>query len=167
MFKFLLFWLLPLTSFYSLSYSDIDGNTVSMSQFQDKKVLLVNIASSSSRVSQLASLQQFHQLHGDSVIVIAFPSNSFGNEPLSNSQIKTFCQTNYNTTFRIAGKIDVQGLSIHPVYYWLTDLSRNGAMGSPIGNDFQKFLVDKDGSLIGVFAPSLDPMSSTILSAIQ
>ncbi len=163
---FLFKWLIPLTSIYSLQFQDINGNTVSMNQFQNKRILLVNIATNSGRVSQLSELQQLHQAHGDSLVIIGFPSNDFGNEPGSNEEIKTFCQATYNVSFLLASKNSVSGTGIQTIYQWLTTFSQNGMIENPVGGDFQKFLVDKEGKLIGVFAPSVQPSSTQLTDAL-
>jgi glutathione peroxidase len=154
------------TSIYSLEYTDIAGNTVSMGTCQNKKVLLVNIATAGPRTQQLAGLQQLQQHYGDSLIIIAFPSNSFGHEPKSNSEIKQFCQTNYAATFRIAQKKPVTGNNAQTIYKWLADKNENKAMMGTVNGDFTKFLIDKDGSLIGVFSPAVEPMDMLIQNAI-
>lgn len=158
-------WMMP-DNIYTLQFTDIDGNTISMSQFQGKKILLVNIATGSSRVGQLAQLQQLHEQHGDSLVVIGFPSNSFGHEARNNAGIKQFCTTNYSTGFLLAQKISVNGESIHPVYNWLTKLSENGMIDQIVGNDFQKFLVDETGKLVGAFAPSVNPGAPEFIQQI-
>lgn len=155
-----------LTDFYTLQITDVDGNSVNMSSYQNKKILLVNIGTGSPRVSQLAGLQQLQQTYGDSLVIIAFPSNSFANETRTNAEIKQFCQNNYNVTFKIAAKNPVSGTGIQPIYNWLALVSENGVMNGAVGRDFQKFLIGKDGSLMGVFAPSVDPMDAQLINAI-
>jgi glutathione peroxidase len=154
------------SSIYNLSFQTSSGSNQSMSAFQGKKVLFVNIATSSSRVGQLAGLQQLQQQYGDSVTVIAFPSNSFGNESRSDSAILQFCQQNYSTQFMIASKAPISGASIQSVYHWLTSASENGVTSEPIKGDFQKMLVDHNGKLIGIFSPNVSPLSSELVSAI-
>lgn len=155
-----------LTSIYSLQFTDVDGNQVNMSSYQNKKILLVNIATGSSKVSQLAGLQQLQQTYGGSLVIIAFPSNGFGNEARTNAEIKQFCQTNYGVSFKIAAKNSVTGAGVQSVYNWLAHVSDNGAMDAVVAKDFQKFLIDKDGKLIGAFASSVTPMDSQIVNAI-
>lgn len=156
-----------LTSFYSLQYQHSNGSTVNMSSYQGKKVLLVNIATNSPRVNQLAGLQQLQQQYGDSLVVIAFPSNSFGNESRTDAEISQYCHSNYNTSFLIAAKGAVTGSNPLPVYNWLSKASENGDMNLVIGADFQKILIAKDGSIQGVFSPKVDPMSDEIRTAIE
>jgi glutathione peroxidase len=167
MLKILLsFSLLLLISFHNLSFQNVDGNTINMSSFQGKKVLIANIATNSDKVNQLAGLQQLQQQYGDSLVVIVFPSNSFGHESRSNTEIKQYCQSNYNSTFIIAAKSSVTGTDINTVFDWLANKTLNGEMDAVTGGDFQKFLVDKDGMLIGVFSPKVSPTDSEIIEAI-
>lgn len=154
------------TSIYSLSFTDTDGSTVNMSSFQNKKILIVNIATNSPRVGQLTGLQQLKQQYGDSLVIIAFPSNSFGNETRSDAEIKQYCQQNYNVNFFIASKNSVSGLYIQPVYNWLKHTEENGVMDVEIMSDFQKILINNDGNIIGVFAPGVSPTDTSIVSAI-
>jgi glutathione peroxidase len=154
------------TSIYTLSFTDADGNTVNMSSYQNKKILLVNIATNSPRVAQLSGLQQLHQEYGDSVAILAFPSNSFGNETRSNAEIKQFCLQNYGVTFKIAAQGSVSGMAMQPIYGWLANAAENGVMNVAILRDFEKVLVDKNGQIIGVFAPALAPTSQQVVDAI-
>ncbi len=166
MLKLLLLSMLFVSSIYNISYTNIDGNTVSLNAYQGKKILLVNIATGSNKVGQLAQLQQLQLQYQDSLVVIAFPSNSFNHEPQTNAQIKQFCHDNYNNTFLLGQKIAVTGSGIHPLYNWLASSSENGVMPVPISTDFQKILISGEGALIGVFAPTITPMDSTIINAI-
>lgn len=155
-----------LASFYQLQFSQNDGQTRSMNSFAGKKVLLVNIATSSPRVTQLSGLQQLHQLYGDSLVIIAFPSNSFGNESRSNQEIAQFCQSQYGIGFMLAAKNPVIGSGLQSVYGWLADSTVNGSMNGIVQADFYKYLIDGQGEIKGVFGPSLDPMDSLIQNAI-
>jgi glutathione peroxidase len=155
------------TSFFSLSFTSGEGQSIQLDSFQGKKILLVNIATNSPRVSQLAGLQQLQQQYGDSLVVIAFPSNSFGNEPRTDSQIKAFCQSQYNTGFLLAQKSPVTGTNLPAVYQWLTKQPENGVMNQEVIADFQKYLVNGEGKLVGVFAGSVEPMSPDIISTIN
>lgn len=154
------------TSFYSLSITKAEGGTISLSQYEGKKIMLVNIATGSERVAQLAELQQLQQQYSDSLVIIAFPSNSFSNETRTNAEIKQFCQTNYGTTFLIAAKNSVSGTGLQPVYSWLFNSSENGDTSIPIVSDFQKIIIDKEGYIVGVFAPAISPTHSSIINTI-
>jgi glutathione peroxidase len=156
-----------LTSFFSNSFTDTNGNITSFSSFQGKKILIVNIATNSSKINQLASLEQLQERFGDSLVIVAFPSNSFGNEPRTDAEIRSFCQSNYSSTFRIAQKASVVGNGIHQVYSWLAQSSENGSMNGIITSDFQKFLIDGEGNLAGYFSPKVDPMDPKVITAIS
>jgi len=153
--------------FHSLSFQDVDGNPVNMSSFASKKVLLVNIATESSRINQMSELQQLQQQYNDSLVVIVFPSNSFGKENKTNAEIKQFLNTNYHFTGIIAAKSNVINAGINPVFSWLASISQNGDVSASAGGDFQKFLISKDGSVIGVFSTKIAASDSSIIEAIN
>lgn len=155
------------TSIYNLQFQDIDGNTVAMSQYQGKKILLVNIATGSNKVSQLAGLQQLQQQFADSLVVIGFPSNSFGNETRNDAQIKQFCQSGYGVSFKLAAKNPIAGILNQPVYSWLTTMGENGVTNDPVKGDFQKYLISESGNLIGYFSPKVDPLDQQIIQALH
>lgn len=167
MLTLLLYSLLSLTSIFDLHFTDVDGNQINLSDYRGKKLLFVNTASNSPNSSQYASLETFYQKYKDSVVVISFPSNDFNNEPLSNEEIKSFIEGNYDTHFIIASKTKLIGENQDSVYHWLTHNAENGVMDVDITGDFFKILVDSDGSLIGVFDNSIDPMSNTLKDAIE
>lgn len=154
------------TSLYSLHFTASDGTDIPVSSFQGKKMLLVNIATNSPQINQLVELEQLQETYKDSLVVIAFPTNSFNNESRNDSDIASFCQNNYHNTFLLAHVASVKGADIQPVFHWLTNIAENGVMQEDILNDYQKYLIDKDGNLIGVFANSVSPMSKVIQDAI-
>lgn len=161
----LVWWLQ--TSIYSYKVPGIDGNMIDFNDFRNKKILLVNIATQSSYATQLQKLQQLHNLYKDSLVIIAFPSNSFNHEPGTNATIATVCRTQYDVHYLIAEKANVSGTDMQPVYKWLTTFSENGVMDGTILGDFEKLLLDKHGKLAGIFAPSVDPMSPQLINAIK
>jgi glutathione peroxidase len=166
MFKILLAITLFTTSLYSLSFNDAAGNTVSMSAFKNKKILLVNISTSSKRVAQLEGLQQLQETFGDSLVVVAFPSNSFTNDSLSSLEVLSFCQRNYRATFPIAQKNPVSGTLKQPIYQWLSDSSLNGTAKVQVSGDFHKVLINSEGEIVGLFSPVITPTDSVIIKAI-
>jgi glutathione peroxidase len=155
-----------IVSFYSLQFLDINGNTIHMSNFQGKKVLIANIATGSNKVNQLAGLQQLQQQYGDSLVVIVFPSNSFGHEIKTNEEIKDFCETNYHSSFIIGAKCIVKGNGVTPLFNWLAEFTENGSLDGEVANDFQKFLIDGNGKFVAVMSPKLLPTDSTMITAI-
>lgn len=166
MLKLLLIAGILTTSIYSVHFNTIDGNDQHFGQYQGKKILIVNIATGSDEVSQIGQLQELYQLYHDSLVIVAFPSNSFGHEPRTNPEIKQMCEGVFHTTFTIAQKGAVTGPNAMPIYRWLANQADNGVMNGTVVQDFQKFLVDRNGNLIGVFGPETDPMSTAIRDAI-
>lgn len=168
--KKLFFFLFPFvvtTSIYNFSITDQNGNTISLENFKGKKILFVNAASGSPYVNQLGSLDTLYEKYKDSLEVIVVPSNTFHNEPKQNGEIANFIAQNYHTHYLISEKEDVAGGSQSSLYKWLTHYTENGMMDNNINEDFYKFLVDQQGRLVGIFAPSVDPMSDEMQSAIK
>lgn len=129
-------------SIYDLSFIDNNKNVVELKNFKDKNILIVNTASKCGYTSQYADLQK---AQSDSLVVIGFPCNQFGNqEPDSNEVIKQFCTTNFGVTFPISEKIEVNGPNAHPIYKYCKDQATEGR---DIGWNFEKFLVSVDGSI--------------------
>jgi glutathione peroxidase len=163
--KFVAFYLI---SFYSLSVKKIDSNnTIAFSSFVGKKVLVVNAAINTADTIQYRKLEQLHQKYKDSLVIIVFPSNTFGNTAMNDNAIKNFIISNYDAHYLIATKTKVRGNNISPVYSWLATMAKNGMMDSQIRNDFNKYLIDKNGKLVGFFGRSEDPMGINIKNAIE
>lgn len=129
-------------SIYDLSFIDNNNTEIKLEQFKGKQIIIVNTASHCGYTSQYKDLQEIKNYN---VIVLGFPCNQFGNqEPGSDEDIKSFCSTTYNVTFPISKKIDVNGPSTHPIYKYCKDAATGG---KDIGWNFEKFLVDTDGSI--------------------
>jgi glutathione peroxidase len=154
------------TSFYDHSLPGVNGTTINLNDYRGKKVLIVNIATGSSQVEQLSSLESLHQQHKDSLVIIAVPSNSFGNEPLNSQAIHERLTTDYNAHFLVTAKVDVTGISMLPLFGWFNSSESNGTMNIPIVGNFQKILINGQGKIVGVFSHTEDPLGETILQAI-
>ena len=155
------------TSFYSFDVVDVDGGLVNVPALAGKKVLLVNVASQSKYKSQFASLKALQQQYGDSVTVLAFPSNSFGNEPLANNRIRHYYDSAFQVNFPVAYLAPVTGNNPQDLYKWITDSLLNGRSNSRIEDDFQKYLVSSRGELMAIFSSTVDPMDSQITQTIK
>jgi glutathione peroxidase len=128
-------------SIYDLSFTDNSGNNVELSSFTGKNILIVNTASQCGYTKQYEDLQK---IQSDSIIVLGFPCNQFGNqEPGTTEEIKTFCTNVYGITFPISQKVEVNGPNAHPIYKHL----KESAGITNIGWNFEKFLVSTDGSI--------------------
>lgn len=128
-------------SIYDLSFIDNSGNEVKLERFKGKNILIVNTASHCGYTAQYADLQK---VHGDSVVVLGFPCNQFGNqEPGTTEEIKAFCTNVYGITFPISQKVEVNGPNAHPIYKYLK--ANSGVTN--VGWNFEKFLISYDGSI--------------------
>lgn len=154
-----------LVSFYTLSFTDINGNTVNMSAFEGKNVLIVNTASGSENLWQYDSLQSLRQKYDTSLVIIAFPTNSFGNEAASNNEIKDYAQAHCPDII-VAQKSDVKGENINSIYAWLVNMGDNGMLVGEPETDFYKYLVNGEGLLIGAYSDMVDPMGGVIDESI-
>ncbi len=158
---------IPLESFYNLKAKTIDDEIISMSQFKGKKILIVNVASECGYTPQYESLQKLYDMNQDDLHILAFPSNDFLNqEPGTSSEIKKFCRVNFGIKFDIFEKVSVTGKNAHPIYEWLSNKNINGWNGQKPTWNFNKYLIDENGYLIGYWASAIDPLSSTILDKI-
>lgn len=157
------------TSLYDFTVEDINGNEYALSQLKGKKVLIVNTASKCGNTPQYEGLQELYEKYGDDdFMIIGFPANNFGKqEPGTNEEIATFCSLNYGVTFPMMSKISVTGDDQHPLYKWLTSKSENGLENSKVGWNFQKYMIDEEGQLIGHIAPSVKPDSKELVSWIS
>ena len=146
-------------SFHELTYTDIAGNTVSMSQYKGKYVLCVNVASKCGHTPQYAKLQKLYDEHKDKLVIIGFPCNQFlGQEPGSEKEISDFCEKNYGVTFPLASKVNVKGSDQHPVYTWLMNKDANGVSDDKVEWNFHKVLVSPEGAWLKAYSAGSDPM---------
>lgn len=157
------------SKFYSFTMKDIDGKAVSLSQYQGKVVLVVNVASKCGFTKQYAGLQQLYdEYKGQGFVVLGFPTNSFGGqEPGINSEIKSFCTKSFDVTFPMFSKIAAIGKDIDPLYQYLTSPEENGGFGKPITWNFNKILIGKDGETIALFPSKVDPLDLQIIDAVS
>jgi glutathione peroxidase len=153
---------------YSFSIKTLQGEDFTLEKYKGKKILLVNIATNSPYANtQLHELEKFYQVHKDSIVVIGFPSNSFGNEPHNNSELKEIIQNDYHLSFPVVERTEIVGTEAHTIYKWLQSSSDNGVKSAKVKDDFQKFLISKDGNLIGLFASKTSVTDTIIKTAIQ
>ena len=151
---------------YDFHVATSDGGTRSLSDYRGKVLLIVNTASRCGFTPQYKSLEALYEKYrGQGFEILAFPANNFlGQEPGSNKQIQSFCSLTYHTTFPLFAKIDVKGRKIAPLYDWLTHES--GFRGG-IPWNFTKFLVARDGTVVGRFNPPVDPLDPSITAPIE
>lgn len=140
-----------------------NGEDTALSQFSGKVLLIVNTASKCGFTPQYAGLESLHTTFGDrGFSVLAFPCNQFGaQEPGTETEIQSFCDLNYQTSFPLFSKIEVNGAASHPLFTHLKEQAP-GVLGSKrIKWNFTKFLINKNGEVVKRYAPSTKPEAIT------
>ncbi|MBI1393402.1 MAG: redoxin domain-containing protein [Alphaproteobacteria bacterium] len=151
---------------YAFEFTAIDGGALSLADYRGRAMLIVNTASLCGFTDQYNGLQTLYEQYADQgFVVIGVPSNDFGGqEPGKASEIKSFCETNFNIRFPLADKTAVSGQDAHPFYVWAA--SRLGKNAAPKWN-FHKYLIDRDGDIAASFPSAVDPLSPKIAAAVQ
>tara|TARA_B110000967_G_C18750814_1_gene492718 strand:- start:443 stop:997 length:555 start_codon:yes stop_codon:yes gene_type:complete len=152
--------------FFDLNIKNINGEELNLSQFEGKTILLVNVASKCGFTKQYTELQSLYEKYEkNGLVVFGIPSNQFGGqEPGSNKEIKDFCETNFNITFPMTGKVDVKGKNSHEIYKWAKD--NYGSSTVPKWN-FHKILINKEGKIHDTFNSFVTPLSKKIINEIE
>jgi glutathione peroxidase len=176
------------TALYDIPVERIDGAPTSLHEFAGKVVLVVNVASKCGLTPQYAALESLYQAQRERGLVVAgFPANNFGaQEPGANPEIATFCSTTYGVDFPMFAKISVKGADLHPLYRAL--IAAQPAATEKPGSDFraklagygitqeqpsdvfwnfEKFLIARDGTVAGRFAPDVAPDDPLLVAAIE
>jgi len=156
-------------SIYDFTLNSIDGKPMPLANFKGKVILVVNVASRCGFTPQYSALESIYEKYKDQgFVILGFPANNFGaQEPGTNQEIKTFCQSKYNVTFPMMAKVSVKGDDKTPLYQYLTDKSANPKTGGDIQWNFTKFLVGPDGQIIPRFEPAVTPASPEVTGAIE
>lgn len=153
-------------SAHDFSFRTIDGAPLPLSSFKGKAVLVVNVASQCGLTPQYAGLEDLWKTKRDKgLVVLGVPSNDFGaQEPGSEKEIKTFCETRFGVDFPMASKEKVIGGDAHPLYKWVS--AELGEAATPKWN-FHKYLFNKDGSIAGTFGSRAAPDDAAMNEAID
>lgn len=146
-------------SIYDFDVKNIDGNTISMSQYKGQVLLIVNVASKCGFTPQYEGLEKLYEMHKDEeFMVLGFPSNQFmSQEPGSNKEIKFFCQKTYDVAFDMFAKVDVNGDDADPLYKFLKKKQGGFLWMDSIKWNFTKFLVDREGNVVKRYGSSTKP----------
>jgi glutathione peroxidase len=148
-----------MTTISDFHATSIDGQDVDLASYAGEVVLVVNTASQCGFTPQYAGLQKLQDTYAErGFTVLGFPCDQFGHqEPGSEEEIASFCESSFGVSFPMFAKIDVNGADTHPLYAWLKD-EQSGLLGGKIKWNFTKFLVGRDGTPVNRFAPQTDPL---------
>ena len=151
-----------MTTLKDFSATSIDGADINLSDYLGQVVLVVNTASQCGFTPQYKGLQALQDTYaGKGFTVLGFPCDQFGHqEPGSDAEIGAFCEKNFGVTFPLFSKIEVNGSGTHPLYTWLKG-EKGGLLGSKIKWNFTKYLLGKDGEVIGRYSPTTKPSTIT------
>jgi glutathione peroxidase len=157
-------------SIYDVSIGALDGRPADLHDYEDRAILLVNVASQCGLTPQYTGLEEIHERFVDrGFTVLGVPCNQFGaQEPGSAEEIATFCSTNYGVTFPLTEKIEVNGEGRHPLYqqFVVVPDSADGHTGD-IRWNFEKFVVAPGGKVVARFNPLAEPTSDEVVAAIE
>jgi glutathione peroxidase len=157
----------------SFTLKDIDGKDYDLAKLKGKVVLFVNVASECGYTPQYEGLQALYAKHEkDGLVVVGIPSNEFGvggqgQEPGTDAEIKKFCTSQYKVTFPMMSKVVVKGKDQLPLYKVLTEATPKDGKVEQVGWNFEKFLVGRDGKVVGRFKSGVAPDNGDFAKAIK
>jgi glutathione peroxidase len=156
-------------SIHDIPLRTLAGDSGSLGDFAGSTLLVVNVASKCGLTPQYTGLERLHQRYADrGFSVVGFPCNQFGGqEPGTHEEIQEFCSTTYGVTFPMFEKIDVNGAGRHPVYGELTSTADADGEAGDVQWNFEKFLVDPQGTVVGRFRPRTEPEDETLVAAVE
>ena len=150
---------------YDFEFNSIDGNKIKLSNFKDKVLVVVNVASRCGYTPQYEDLQLlWSNYKNKNLIVIGVPTNNFKQEPGNNKEIKNFCETNFGINFPMTEKTNVIGKDAHPFYKWA---KKNHGIGAIPKWNFHKIVIGKNGKVVDTFASFTKPTSDKFLNLIE
>ena len=155
-------------SIYDFKVKNIDGKEVSLKDYSGKTLLIVNTASKCGYTPQYKELEALYGKYKDKgLVVLGFPSNDYGaQEPGTNADIKTFCETKFHVSFPLFDKGPVSGEKIQPLFRYLTQEAKPEAQGE-IKWNFEKFVIDRKGRLVERFNSKATPDSAPVKLAVE
>ena len=150
---------------YDFEFNGIDGNKIELSNFKNKVLVVVNVASRCGYTPQYEGLQMlWSNYKNKNLVVIGVPTNNFKQEPGNNKEIKDFCETNFGINFPMTEKTNVIGKDAHPFYKWA---KKNHGIGAIPKWNFHKIVIGKNGKVIDTFASFTKPTSDKFLNLIE
>lgn len=154
---------------HAIKMKSLQGKEVDFAKYQGKVLLIVNVASECGLTGQYQQLQALHKKYAaQGLAVLGVPCNQFGSqEPGTEPQIAEFCKKNYGVEFDMFAKVDVNGDAACPLYKHLTAQTTKPKAAGAVAWNFEKFLVDRQGTVIGRFDPDASPDDAAIVDAIE
>ena len=151
---------------YDFQFKDLDGSILNISEYKNKVIVVVNVASQCGFTNQYEDMQKIwekYQMKG--LVIIGVPSNDFGQqEPGNNDEIKNFCEAKFGISFPMTEKVSVKGDSAHPFYIWAKN--NHGKTAVPKWN-FHKIIIGKDGKIAETFSSMTNPSSKKFIEIIE
>ena len=152
-------------TFFDLNIESITGEIINFKEYKNKAVLVVNTASYCGFTKQYEGLQKlWEKYESKGLIVLGIPSNSFNQEKKSNTEVKEFCEVNFDISFPLTEIADVKGENAHEIFKWAKE--NHGKSAIPKWN-FHKILINKDGRIHDTFASFTNPMSKKIIKEVD
>jgi glutathione peroxidase len=157
------------TNIHSFTMRTIEGKESSLAQYKGKVLLVVNVASKCGFTGQYEGLESLYKrFQARGLEILGFPANDFlRQEPGTDAEIKSFCTMTYGVTFPMFSKISVKGSDCHPLYRYLTDKQTNPRFEGGISWNFNKFLIDRQGNIIGRFGSRTKPDDKDLVKAVE
>ena len=151
---------------YDFSFNDLDGSPIKLSEYKNKIIVVVNVASQCGFTNQYEDMQKIWEKYQErGIVMIGIPSNDFGNqEPGDNKEIKNFCEAKFGITFPMTEKVSVKGPEAHPFYIWAS--KNHGKSAIPKWN-FHKIIIDKEGKVAKTFSSMTNPSSEKFVKALE
>ena len=148
---------------YDFDFNDLDGSTLNLSEYKNKVIVVINVASQCGFTNQYEDMQKiWEKYQARGVIMLGIPSNDFGNqEPGSSKEIKNFCEAKFGISFPMTEKVSVKGESAHPFYKWAKE--NHGKSAVPKWN-FHKIIIGKNGKIVDTFASITNPSSKKFVN---
>ena len=151
---------------YDFNFNDLDGSPLNLSEYKDKVIVVVNVASQCGFTSQYEDMQKIWENYQEKgIVMLGVPSNDFGGqEPGNNKEIKNFCEAKFGITFPMTEKVSVKGTEAHPFYIWAKN--NHGKSAVPRWN-FHKIIIDKSGKIHETFSSMTNPSSKKFIAALE
>ena len=151
---------------YDFKFKDLDGSNLELSEYKNKVIVVINVASQCGFTSQYEDMQKiWEKYQSKGIVILGVPSNDFGSqEPGSNQEIKNFCEAKFGITFPMTEKVSVKGENAHPFYVWSKKNYGSGAI--PKWN-FHKIIIDKNGKIAETFSSITNPSSKKFIKTLE